>query len=248
MGAVGMGGIFGHDYQTYPFVFFSFDHLLVLIVFGILTFLLYKYRVHLRRLDTMIRATFFVLLFGMELLYHIWLYRGGFWDVSFTLPLQLCSISLILSLILLLTNSRWLASVLYFIGVIGAFAALLTPELFLGFPHFRYFQFFITHMLIIWTALYYVWVHHFYPNKRSIWYALIFLNSCAFIAFWVNRISGGNYMFLAEKPVNASLMDYLGPYPFYIVSLEGLALGLFWILWLPFSKKEKVSSNLKEKG
>jgi hypothetical integral membrane protein (TIGR02206 family) len=233
-----MSGFFGHDYKNYPFISFSFEHLAVLIVFLTLTILLYRYRTQLLKYDGLVRSFLFILLFGLELLYHLWLIRGGAWNISYTLPFQLCSISLILCLILIVTNSRMIASVLYFFGIIGAFSALLTPELFLGFPHFRYFQFFITHILIIWTALYYVWVRNYIPSRRSIWTSFFFLNGFALMAFLVNIISGGNYMFLSQKPDNASLIDYLGPYPFYIVSLEVLALGLFWLIWLPFSKKE----------
>jgi hypothetical integral membrane protein (TIGR02206 family) len=240
-----MEGFFGHEYSKYPFTFLSNEHLVVLLVFFFLTFVLYRLRSYIVKYDVWIRSALFITLFSLELLYHFWLFRGGNWDITYTLPFQLCSISLILSLILLMTNSRVLATVLYFIGGVGAFAALLTPELFLGFPHFRFFQFFITHMVIIWTALYFVWVRGYYPEKRSVWVAFLFLNGCSFIAFWVNRLTGGNYMFLAQKPENASLIDYLGPYPYYILSLEALALGLFWILWLPFAGKEQ---TVKQNG
>jgi hypothetical integral membrane protein (TIGR02206 family) len=238
-----MEGFFGHEYSKYPFAFFSFEHLIVLILFFFLTFALYRFRKHILKYDLLFRSGFFITLFSLELLYHIWLYQGDNWDITYTLPFQLCSISLILSLILLITNSRFLANVLYFMGGVGAFAALLTPELFLGFPHFRYFQFFITHMVIIWTALYYVWVKGIWPRKKGIGFAFLFLNGFAFIAFWVNRLTGGNYMFLAQQPENASLIDYLGPYPYYIFSLEGLALGLFWLLWIPFAKKQNVQKQ-----
>jgi hypothetical integral membrane protein (TIGR02206 family) len=238
-----MEGFFGHEYSKYPFAFFSFEHLIVLILFLFLTVALYRFRKHILKYDLLFRSVFFITLFSLELLYHIWLYQGDNWDITYTLPFQLCSISLILSLILLITDSRFLATVLYFMGGVGAFAALLTPELFLGFPHFRYFQFFITHMVIIWTALYYVWVKGIWPQKKGIWFAFLFLNGCAFMAFWVNRLTGGNYMFLAQQPENSSLIDYLGPYPYYIFSLEGVALGLFWLLWLPFAKKQNVQKQ-----
>jgi hypothetical integral membrane protein (TIGR02206 family) len=240
-----MEGFFGYEYSKYPFTFFSLEHWIVLVVFFCLTFCLFRFRHQLIKFDIVIRSIFFITLFSLEIFYHFWLYSGGNWDITYTLPFQLCSISLILSLILLITNSRLIATILYFIGGIGAFAALLTPELFLGFPHFRYFQFFITHMVIIWTALYYVWVKDFYPEKKSIWVAFLFLNGCSFVAFWVNRLTGGNYMFLAQKPENASLIDFLGPYPYYIFLLEGLALLLFWILWLPFARR---GQTLKQNG
>lgn len=232
-----MKSYFGHDYQLYPFTLFSLEHIVVLIVFIILTFGLFQLRDWLRKFDYPLRLSFFIALLGLELLYHFWLISGGYWDIRYTLPFQLCSISLILCLILLVTNRKELAEILYFIGGAGAFAALVTPELFLGFPHFRFFQFFITHIIIIWTALYYIWVKGNVPSIKGVWKAFLFLNGCAFLAFWVNKWTDGNYMFLSQKPVNGSLIDFLGPYPYYILSLEGIALGLFWLLWLPFAIK-----------
>jgi hypothetical integral membrane protein (TIGR02206 family) len=50
----------------------------------------------------------------------------------------------------------------------------------------------------------------------------------------VNRLTGGNYLFLSRKPEGGSLLDLLGPWPWYILSLEAVALLLFTILYLPF--------------
>lgn len=55
-------------------------------------------------------------------------------------------------------------------------------------------------------------------------------------------------MFLSHKPENASLLDVLGPYPWYILSLEGLLITLSIIVWVIFrektAKKTEVSRNL----
>ena len=44
----------------------------------------------------------------------------------------------------------------------------------------------------------------------------------------------GNYMFLRQPPPDGSLLDVMGPWPWYIVSAAALALVLFWLLDRPF--------------
>lgn len=243
-----MESLFGHQYELYPFQFFSFSHIIVLVIFGLVTFLMFIFRKKLKTFEKQLRITMFSGLFVLESLYHYWLYKDGHWDVSFALPLQLCSISLLLCLLLLATDWKWLFQIVYFLGIAGAIQALITPELFVGFPHFRYFQFFITHMLIIWVALFYVFVKGYRITGMGLWHAFGFLNLAAALAFVGNIVTGGNYMFLARKPSNPTLLDMLGPYPHYIIVLELIALLLFLLLYLPWRKggavqKEKMKEH-----
>lgn len=225
-----MNKLYAHEYASFPFEVFSFQHLIMISVLIGGSFLLYINRRRLKKYDNAVRISLFLGLFIWEALYHVWLFKDGIWDISFTLPLQLCSLSLLLCLVLLYTKSNFIYQIVFFIGITGASMAVLTPELFFGFPHFRYFQFFITHILIIWTCLYFMFIHNYTPNGKGLIKSFLFLNGSAGVAYAANKLTGGNYMFLTNKPSNASLLDYFGPFPYYILALEAAALLFFFLL------------------
>jgi len=136
---------------------------------------------------------------------------------------------------MLLTGSRLLLGIVYFTGIGGALQALLTPVLGYGFPHFRFLEFFLALIAIILSVLYMVWVEGYRPGSRSMAAAMLFLHVLIVPVMLVNRATGGNYMFLARKPDSASLLDLLGPYPWYLLAMEAAALVIFWLLYLPFA-------------
>jgi hypothetical integral membrane protein (TIGR02206 family) len=50
----------------------------------------------------------------------------------------------------------------------------------------------------------------------------------------INIALGTNYMYLFEKPKEATLMDFLGPWPWYILGLEAVGTALFFIMYSPY--------------
>ena len=189
----------------------------------------------LRRIERIFAGSLLI----MDVLYYIWLFQAGRWNVSNSMPLELCSISLAMTIILLWTGNKHVYDFVFYAGIGGALQAVATPVLDMGFPHFRYFHFFYTHIGIVITALYFTWVKGYRPTFKGIIKTMVALNVLLPIVFAINVFLQGNYMFLRMKPANGSILDFLGPYPWYILSLEVVAFSTFVVLWLVFRKKEE---------
>lgn len=232
-----------------PFRLFSQSHLLVLGAFIGLTLLLYFYRARIRNyaLNRFFRYGLAGILVLTEITFQFWHLATESWYAMYMLPLQLCSVSLLLSVVMLLNKSYRLYEITFFWGLGGAGQAMITPELFYPFPHFRFFHFFLAHIGIILACLYMTWVEQYQPTHKSVWKAMGFLNLLLPIAFLTNRLTDGNYLFVSHKPSNPSLLDYLGPFPWYILALELVAILLFYLLYASFAWRNKsVRSVLDE--
>jgi hypothetical integral membrane protein (TIGR02206 family) len=149
------------------------------------------------------------------------------------LPLELCDLSLFLALLSLFTLKPEFYDLAYFWALAGASMALLTPNLNEPFPSFGTVEFFVTHGLTVTSVLYLVWSAQARPRRWSVLRAMIGINVVALIDGPLDYFFKTDYFFLRAKPANPSLLDYLGPWPWYILSTEGVALILFLLLYLP---------------
>jgi len=150
------------------------------------------------------------------------------------LPLELCDASLFLMIVVLFTLRKPLFDLAYYGALAGATMALLTPNLLEPFPSFGTVQFFIAHGLIVASALYLVWSRQIQPRAGSVGRAMLALNIYAAVIGTFDYFFKTDYMYLRAKPQNASLLNFLGPWPWYIVATEGVALGLFLLMYLPY--------------
>ncbi|AWP26810.1 TIGR02206 family membrane protein [Paenibacillus sp. Cedars] len=224
---------------SYPkaFAAFSTEHWIAIVILIALAALLYLFRsviVSTTALQKTVKWSLLAALSLPEASLHLWYVLTGIWDPATSLPLELCSLTLFLSIAILLTDERRLYPLVYFAGIGGALQAILTPNLDYPIPHFRFFHFFTVHTAIILTALYMTWVRGYRPTWKSIGWTMVFLNVSAVLVGLVNWAVGSNYMFLMRKPETASLLDLLGPHPLYIMVEEFIALVLFILMYVVF--------------
>jgi hypothetical integral membrane protein (TIGR02206 family) len=151
------------------------------------------------------------------------------------LPLHLCALSALLFAWVLARRSYPVYEVVYFWAMGGTVQALLTPDLRDGFPHPNWLIFFGGHGLVMVGVAYATFVYGFRPQVRSILRSLAALAVVAALVMPVNAWLGTNFLYLMEKPGQASLLDYLGPWPWYIGSLAAVALLSSLVWYLPFA-------------
>ncbi|MGM0901049.1 MAG: TIGR02206 family membrane protein [Bacillota bacterium] len=223
---------FGRSNKFFEFNMYAQSHLVILAIYILMTVVIFirskKWNDKEWR-RTEIGVAISLILF--EITNQLWMYVNGVWKIGRSLPLELCNIGLILCVILLLTKKKVIFELLFFIAILGANQAIFTPALTYDFPHFRFFHFFYTHLVIVWVSLYFMWAKRYSPTFGTTIKQIIFINLLLPIIMFVNKHANGNYWFLRHKPKSPSLFDLLGPYPWYIFSLESLLILLSLITW-----------------
>jgi hypothetical integral membrane protein (TIGR02206 family) len=170
-----------------------------------------------------------------EAAWHYWTYINGLWTIQTMLPLHLCSLLVWLGAWMLMTKSYRIYQFMYLIGIAGAIQVLITPDLGIyGFPHFRFFQTFLSHGLIITAAIYMTVVEKFRPTWKSLVRVFLWTNIYALIIFFVNVYIGSNYLMINHKPELPSILDLLPPWPIYIAYMEVIGIASMLLLYLPF--------------
>lgn len=154
-------GLIYDPYDPNELIMFASTHIKAIAFVIIATLLMFLFRKVIRSRAPLRRGIKYLII-GMliipEIALHTWYLYYDIWDLQSSLPLELCSISQILGVIMLLTRSRTLFHFMFFAGIIGAIQAIVTPNLGYTVPHFRFFHFYIAHLGIILAPLYMVWI------------------------------------------------------------------------------------------
>ena len=155
-----------------------------------------------------------------------------------SLPMHFCDLVALLLAGALLTHHRRLAEIGYLWGLSGTVQGLITPSVKYEWPALEYFGFFLQHGGVPVAALGLTFGAGLQPQRGALMRAMLWSNVYLITIFGLNALLGVNYGFLNKKPDQASILDFMGEWPWYLLSLEGLALILFsLLLLLPFRKQ-----------
>ena len=178
------------------------------------------------RLSRVLAVVFAAILLFNEV---YWLFFGPS-EIKYSLPLQLCDLAAIAAVWALWSHSPTAFALTYFWGLTLTTQALLSPELTgPGFPSLRFLSFFGLHSSAVLAAIYLTWGVGLRPDWRSYRVAVLATICWGVVMFAFDQVTATNYGFLDTKPQVTSLLDVLGPWPWYLL-VEVLLGAAVWAL------------------
>jgi hypothetical integral membrane protein (TIGR02206 family) len=198
-------------------------------------------RTHRGRWTSVVSRGLAILLLAAFLAYPLVLGLASDYKLNSDLPLHLTDAVTVVAALALWTPKPLLFEVTYFWGLTASAQAVLTPGLSAdeGVSSFVFWHYFITHSGVVVAALFLAFGLGLTPRPGAVWWIFLATAAWAAVAALGNAITGGNYMFLSERPETPSLLDYMGPWPWYILGSALLALALFALLDVPVRRRSR---------
>jgi len=157
-----------------------------------------------------------------------------------SVPLQLCDVAELVAAYALWSQRHWAFVLTYYWGLVLSSQALLTPDVGTAeegapdFPHHLFITFFVLHVLVVWSAIYLTWGRRASLRWRDWRFAVIVTLAWFAVTFTFNTIAGTNYGYLNGKPPTASILDALGPWPFYLLVEVTIVVAVWALMTWPW--------------
>lgn len=230
------------------FVNFTWAHFLPIILTIILLFVLYRFRNEIREMkhEKVFRyiLAFTLIISDMSYYWRLIAMPSLSPNPVDHLPISVCGWVAIFASYMVIGKSQTLFDLCYFWVFSGSIFALITPTVitFTGPTRFRYYQFWLEHLVGYVAVFYMMFVHKMRPNKMSFVKAYGGLALLALIAYFANQIvgPGANYLFMARPEDTPSILDILPPnFALRLLVMAGVITVLFVLAYLPWYIKDK---------
>lgn len=184
------------------------------------------------------------------LMIGLWVVSNGWWllpprfDPARALPLHVCDITSLLAGVVLLMPRRRLRALLYFWGIGMSLQAIVTPEIAFGPDSLWFWIFWMAHAGIIGIAVYDIVVRGFRPEWSGFRFAVLVGLAYLAVVMTIDVAFGYNYGYVGNsRPGEASIIDFLGPWPQRVGLMALLVILAMTLLMLPwhFARKRHKS-------
>jgi hypothetical integral membrane protein (TIGR02206 family) len=145
----------------------------------------------------------------------------------------------ILAIPALLTRSRLLRTIIYYWAIGLTTQAFITPTLGYGPIHLRFWLFWLSHLTVTGTAVYFIAAEGYRPTWRDFGVSTLVILAYGAIVVPLDIAFGFNYGFAGKGNDlgTRTLLDFLGPWPWRLLSMFVLieivfaAITVIW--WRP---------------
>ena len=253
-------GFFGYG-EKGNFQYFSFWHILPILLFiaGVILTYLYRDKIRASKHEKTFRFILGAVMLFAEMSYF-WrlLYIGcsdlGDPDMLGRLPLQVCEWTCIFAVFMVLTENKHLFDIDVVVCLTLGVAPLILPAVIqrTGPTYYRYYQYWMEHLLPMYAVFYMMFVKGFRYNVRTIYKPIAFLTILGcFCMYFNHKIPHATYMYLQGDDLGPTITALLPKNQFLcLLVFLGLALVLFAIEFVIFHfvyKKKKAPEALSEK-
>ena len=218
--------------ESIPFVFLGTSHVFSIIFFLVLAlsipYLAKKYLDENQQL--LLGKVIGVMVLIGYLSWVILEILAGSFSLKLHLPFHLCRTANILIFVVLFFRSFLAYEIVFFWGL-TVIHAVITPDITQGFPHYHFIRYWLTHQLMIIGIIYATFVYDIRPHKKSIYKSFVALSLFFLITIPVNLLLDANYFWICGKPPVGTVLDYFGPWPWYIIVATLLALIHFYFFY-----------------
>lgn len=182
----------------------------------------------------------------VTVLWTAWGMSPGQWNIDQSLPLQFSDALRFLTAIALLTRARWAIAISYYWGLTLNLQSILTPDVnYFTLPALEFAAYWFLHIVVFIVPIGLVWGVGHRPTWRGYGIALAAAFGWAGLAIAVNALTGTNYAYLSHAPAGPSALDFLGPWPVYIL-WEAVLVAVVWALmtW-PWTRRTRNAHNAR---
>ena len=228
-----------------PFESYSIQHFGPILFYAIFAVIAINYAKKKLNKDEQYRFACYISLLSPVLIlaWMAHLFYIDTFDYKEDLPLFLCNVLAFIYPVVIYKRNRKALGVFYFMVLAGTAQGIITPDLNYGFPNLMFMRYWTIHCVPILLVFYSISVFKVKINFKDFINAIVWMNIYLVLIFAVNLLLKSNYAYTMRKPDAASLVDLLGPWPWYIISGELIALVMFTLLYIPYMRFKKRSLN-----
>ena len=168
----------------------------------------------------------------------------GNFGLHSTLPLHLCDLAWVAAAWALWTRHPAAVALTYYWGLLLTPQAILTPTLDHDFPDPKFLAYWGMHLLIVYAAVFLTWGLRIRPSWRGYRVTVAVTAAWAVAVYAFNVVVGTNYGYLNHKPGTATLLDVLGPWPWYVVAEICLIAAAWAAMTWPWTRREPADSRV----